>query len=146
VKGRTPKPGALKMMLGNVSKQRSNYSNPLPSLNIREPSEWMTGEQQAVWSYLVAHAPPGMLKQLDRYPLEVYVGAVVAYQHAAIELAKETDPLTERAQCYQALLIRQARIMRQYGEVLGFSPAARPRIQLTPEPDAEKSELEKLMA
>jgi P27 family predicted phage terminase small subunit len=145
MRGRRPQPALLKVLMGNPSHQRVNYAEPVPAGNLREPSEWLTEEQKATWTYLVANAPPGQFKQLDRYSLEVYVIAYVIWQRAAIGLSQQKNRLSKRARELQAIVDRQARVMRQYATELGFSPASRPRIQVTPEPDAEKSGIEKFL-
>lgn len=145
MRGRRPKPTMLKLMMGNPGQQRMNQNEPMPATNLAEPPQWLTAEQRELWKYVQIHSPRGLLKQLDRITLSVWICAADTYRKAATELAKEKNLLSKSALRYQEILAKQSVVLRLYATELGFSPAARPRIHVTPEPDAEKGEFEKLL-
>lgn len=148
MRGRRPKPTLLKLMLGNPGQQRMNMNEPLPAANIviRDPPDWLTPNQRIMWTVYAHNAPAGLLKKLDQMTFAVWIVAADTYKRAAQALAAEQengkDMVGTRARRLQTVVNTQAEILRRYSTELGFSPAARPRIQVTPEPGADKSKSE----
>lgn len=135
----------LKVMLGTAKPDRRNYREPLPATNIAAAPAWLTDEQREDWAFKCAHAPPGLLKQMDRGTLQWSVIVDDIIRCASIAYAKQRNRGSKRAQCYLATIAKFTPLSVKLNTELGFSPAARPRIQVTPEPDAKRSEFERLM-
>ena len=111
---------------------------PRPQGDLFDAPEWLTEAQRTGWTYAVANAPAGLLKRLDRSILTVWVIAEDLHRQAALQVA--TYGMLLRAQSgelypapYIGILNKQAVIMVKAASELGFTPAARPRVQLAPE-------------
>lgn len=65
MRGRRPKPTALKELEGNPGKRRLNRAEPKPDGDLYAAPEWMSATQRDSWAYAITHAPYGLLKQLD---------------------------------------------------------------------------------
>lgn len=141
--GRAKSP-LLKLQMGTAKPDRLNYAEPLVAANIDAPPDWFTPGQRAKWLELIAAAPHGLLKQLDRALVIAFVCSADRYELAARRLARQRDPFGKKAIACIAIQNAEARIMKALASELGFSPAARPRIQVSPAP-GERSEFEKLM-
>src|SRR5688572_16315449 len=90
MRGRKPKPSYLKVLDGNAGKRPANTAEPIPIGNLEDqaPPEWMDEIQKQGWRYAMQHAPPGLLKKLDRSALAVWVCAEAVHAHAATEVAR----------------------------------------------------------
>lgn len=133
-------------MLGTPQRDRVNYAEPMPATNIEdEGPEWFTPQQKADWKFVRAAAPAGLLKQLDRGMLEAWVVTSDICRRAAMGLVQCPNLQRKKAQECLAILRQFTPIKRALATELGFSPAARPRIQVAPEPDQGASEFERLM-
>jgi len=145
--GRPRKPTAIKALQGTLRKHRENPAEPMPVGDLDEPPEWMDEQQCASWAYAIQHAPPGLLKLLDRGMLALWCEAECRHR-----LASMTQSLLNRGSSapylvkgpdgmmmspYVEIIDRAAKIMFRAATEMGFSPAARPRIHLQPEEDFE---------
>jgi P27 family predicted phage terminase small subunit len=136
MRGRKPKPTALREMEGNPGKRPLNRREPKPKGDLYAAPEWMSATQREGWAYAVTHAPYGLLKQLDRSVLAIWVVAEDLHREAA-EKITQYDLLTKSPNAglplqspYLAILNKQAQIMLKAGAELGFSPSSRTRVQL----------------
>lgn len=146
MRGRRPKPTHLKVLLGTAQHvDRTNYREPMPATNIAEPPEWFDAEMTADWQYVVAHSPPGLLKQLDRGLLEHWVETGVVIRRAARVHKRCRSDFGKKAQACITTLRLFVPLRIKLATELGLSPLARPRLAVTPEPDERASEFEKLM-
>lgn len=144
--GRRPKSAYLKVMLGTPQRDRVNYAEPMPATNIEDDGpDWFTAQQKAEWKFVKAAAPAGLLKQLDRSMLESWVIIDDICRRAAIGLAQTPNLRTKKAETCLTVLRHFTPLKRSLATELGFSPAARPRIQVAPEPNQGAGEFEKLM-
>jgi P27 family predicted phage terminase small subunit len=99
----------------------------------------MSQGQRESWAYVMAHAPAGLLKPIDRGVLAVWVEAEDRHRVAVTQQAKldasSSLPLMTKGRDGQPIPSPYLRIIRAAGEMmlraageLGFSPAARPRL------------------
>lgn len=145
MRGRAPRPTKLKTLMGVPTRERLNYAEPVTAINIADPPEWMNTEQRAEWQLIRAAAPSGLWKALDQPLLAAFVCAAVTYRHAAVALSCERSLLTAKASRYMNIRNKEAATLKRLATELGLSPASRPRMQVTPEPDAKTSAFEKLL-
>ncbi len=131
-----PEPTYLKLVKGNPGKRALNKREPRPVGRLKEPPAHLSETEAAGWRYVIDHAPPGMLKRLDRGALVVWVVAEDLHRRASQEinrsslLVKSSDKGVPIQNPYLPILNRQALIMLKAASELGFTPAARPRIEV----------------
>ena len=139
MRGRRPKPTALKEMEGNPGKRPLNKAEPKPTGDLYAAPEWMSDSQREGWAYAITNAPYGLLKQLDRSILAIWVVAEDLHREAAEKitqyglLTKSPNAGLPLQSPYLAILNKQAQIMLKAGAELGFSPASRTRVQVANE-------------
>ena len=143
MKGPRPKPTALKLVTGNPGRRPLNTAEPKPRGALLHPPEHLTEAQRVGWTYVIAHAPPGLLKVLDRAALTVFV--IAEERHAAANIALATGPMLMKTvngniiqSPYMAVLNKQGLIMLKAAAEMGFTPSSRTRVETNgeaPEPD-----------
>jgi P27 family predicted phage terminase small subunit len=138
MRGRKPVPTYLKVIRGNPGKRPLNEHEPKPIGDLNEPPTWMSKSQRAGWRYAIQHAPPGLLKKLDRSVLTAWVVAEDLHRKAS-EMLEQHGLLIKAPNSglpiqspYLPVVNRQASIMLKAVEQLGFSPASRSRVQIEP--------------
>lgn len=88
------------------------------------------------WAFAITNAPYGLLKQLDRSVLAIWVVAEDLHREAAEKVAqyglltKSPNAGLPLQSPYLAILNKQAQIMLKAGAELGFSPSSRTRVQV----------------
>ena len=143
MRGRKPKPTHLKLLAGNPGKRPLNMDEPRPEGALFEAPEWMTENQKAGWAYAIAHAPRGLLKQLDRSVLAIWVVAEDLHRQASEQvekygmLTKAPNTGVPMQSPYLPIVNKQAQIMLKAGAELGFTPTSRSRIHAPVEPSRE---------
>jgi P27 family predicted phage terminase small subunit len=111
-------------------------SRPKPKDDLFAAPEWMTDSQREGWAWAITNAPHGLLKQLDRSILAIWVVAEDLHREAAEKIAqyglltKSPNAGLPLQSPYLAILNKQAQIMLKAGAELGFSPASRTRVQV----------------
>ena len=149
MRGRKPIPTDLHKLRGTLNttrhgKGRSGEPEAVGDLP-PEPPEWMSEGQQAA----VEHAPRGILRQIDRGILAVWVEAEDRHrtavtmqarldQGAKLPLLTKTKDGTAIASPYLGIMNRAAALMIKAASELGFSPAARPRLAAGAQEPAEE--------
>jgi P27 family predicted phage terminase small subunit len=142
MRGRKPKPTKLHKLQGtlNVTRHKDRSSEPQAQGDLlATPPSWMSAAQQAGWRHAVAHAPRGVMRQIDRGVLAIWVVAEDQHRIATMmqaELDQTTRLLlltknkdgTPTLSPYVTIINRAAATMLKAGSELGFSPAARPRL------------------
>lgn len=139
---RRNKPTLLRLVEGRRDRRslHQQQREPVPDGNLAEAPDWLSDEQRAGWDYVIANAPLGLLKRLDRTMLTAWVVAEALHKEATIKLRNSPMLLkTTQGAVVQSPLIgiinRQAVLMKAMAVELGFSPAARTRISCEPEVD-----------
>jgi P27 family predicted phage terminase small subunit len=136
VAGRKPKPSWLKIVTGNPGHRPINRDEPTPVGDIVDPPTWFDDAQRAEWKEAIAAAPPGLLKQLDKSMLVVWVCAKVMHAFAAQQISKYGQliktPVTgaPMQSPYVSILNRQAGVMMRAAAEMGFSPSSRSRVSI----------------
>lgn len=109
-------------------------TEPKPVGDLSDPPEYFTDDQKQGWLYALAHAPPGLLKLIDRGMLVAFIVAEDLHRQAVIEQSKvrliwrppgSTQP---QQSPYLPIINRQALIMCKAATELGFTPVSRPRV------------------
>lgn len=134
MRGRKPKPTALKLIAGNPGKRALNAHEPQPCADLAASPAWLTERQQATWREVVELSPPGLLKDVDASVFAVWVVAFDLYQEASEKLArtgmliKAPNTGVPMQSPYLAIVNRQAQIMLKAAAEMGFTPASRSRV------------------
>lgn len=158
MRGRKPKPTVLHELHGtkNVTRHRNRASEPKAEGDIGiEPPDWLNAEQQAGWQYALKHAPKGVIKQIDRGILLIWVEAEHRHR-TALTMQNKLDadnklPLLFRTKDgppgvspYVAILVKAALVMMKAASELGFTPSSRPRLAADPPGDNQRGDWAKL--
>lgn len=143
MRGRKPKPAYLRVLDGNAGHRPGNPDAPQPIGDLVEAPPHLTATQQAIWRRAIAHAPPGMLKHLDRSVFEGWVIAVDTLEQIRAKVALLGMIIKgPQGQAIVNPLLREQRgqtnLVRQLASELGFSPTARQRVKV-PKPDQGKA-------
>jgi len=152
--GRTPKPTVVHMLQGTVASRHSGAAfQPIPAESLGAPPEYWRadGVERREWDYAFASCPAGMLRAPDRRLLIAWCECCAEYDRLREVIAKEgtlaTTPRGVTAS-HPAVGQRDRALsrMKMLSELLGFSPAARTRLQVRDMAPAAGSEWEKLRA
>lgn len=129
-----PVPTLLKQLRGTDQPCRLVENEPQPTGTVAaDPPAFLTESQQDLWRTTLAAAPTELIKALDTGILLQYVIAQDLYLAAAADVARDGY----QARGYRgavmvnpavAVMNSQAQIARQAMVELGFTPAARTRI------------------
>lgn len=133
MRGRKPKPTALRVIEGNPGKRPLNKREPVAVGELTTPPDWMTDEQKASWTYAIENAPIGVLRMIDQCALVVWVVAEAMHREATMQLAKstlltKTDTGAIIQNPYLPIVNRQAQIMLKAAAEMGFTPSSRSRV------------------
>lgn len=137
--GRKPIPTGIRELEGNpVKNHRKNELEPKPQGDLQEPPEWFTPEQAKTWRYAIMNMPAGVLKKIDASILTVWVIAEVLHREASQKVTAsgiivKTGQGNPIQNPYLAVVNRQAQIMLKAAAELGFTPTARPRLEIDPD-------------
>ena len=141
LKGRTPKPTALKIKQGNPGKRALNRTEPKTPRDesLRAP-EYLSGAARREWLRLRKRlAPAGLLTPLDADILALYCQAHTRWVEAE-EHVQRIGPVVKTKSGnlvpnpYLAIANRAMDQMLVYARELGMTPSARSRIQVAPTP------------
>lgn len=141
--GRPPKPTALHKLQNtvNVTKHRKRAAEPQPVGDLTDAPDFLTEGQRESWDYAIRHCPPGLLKLIDRGVLLDWCEAEDRHRTAMIALAAFNKgrkvPFLTRRKTGQVMVTPLVDVVDKAGSKmlrcaaeLGFSPAARPRLQV----------------
>lgn len=140
VAGQRAKPTHLKLVQGNPGKRKIARKEPRPKGDLDAPPPWLTDSQKKGWAYVLEHAPKGLLKRLDRAVLVSWIVAEDLHRQA-VELLNGSQLLVRTPggmpiqSPYLQIVNKQAELMIRAAGEMGFSPAARTRIEM-PEGEA----------
>jgi P27 family predicted phage terminase small subunit len=112
--------------------RKANPAEPKPPGELSDAPDWFSPSQKAGWDYVMRCAPPGLLKQLDRSVLTVWVVAEDLHRQAVIGqnkigglVSKLKDTQFFVISPYLSIISQQAKVMLKAGAELGFSPSSR---------------------
>jgi P27 family predicted phage terminase small subunit len=120
---------------GNPGKRPLNTHEPQPDGERYGAPKWLSDTQREGRAFAISSSPPGLLKELDRSGLAIWVVAEDLHREAAEKitqyglLTKSPNAGLPLQSPYLAILNKQAQIMLKAGAELGFSPASRTRVQ-----------------
>jgi P27 family predicted phage terminase small subunit len=148
--GRRPKPTVLHRLQGTYNATnhgRDRQFEPIAEGDLYRVPDGLTPSQQTVWRYAIANAPKSLLRKIDRDMLLIWVEARDRW-NTAREMQAQIDrdvtlkllvrgPMGLVPSPYNDILDKTAKTMIRVAQDLGFSPAARPRIQMAPEAEIE---------
>jgi len=130
-RGRKPQPTKLLRLRGAYRHDRhGDRLDPLPAGPLLEPPGWLTEAQRQRFYEILADAPKNLLRRWDGPTVAGFVVAesVVIEANKARAEGHLLDSARGGVPTVAALLKVQSRflpIMKQFGELLGFSPVAR---------------------
>jgi P27 family predicted phage terminase small subunit len=142
MRGRKPVPTTLRKLHGNPRKVAVPKFEPKPTGDLSNAPDWLSEDQKKCWLYALTNSPPGMLKQIDRGTLVVWVVAEDLHRQAATAQGQlgllmrvktratmnQDDPGVPAASPYINIVNQQAKIMLKAASELGFTPVSRPRV------------------
>lgn len=136
MRGRKPKPTYLAVLDGGASHSRKpNPDEPMPDGDLAAPPADLPGRQLEIWRYAIEHAPPGMLKLIDRSVFACWVAAVDTFERARTHVDRyglliKSPSGAWMQNPYLSIQNKQGALIKQYAAELGFSPTARPRVKV----------------
>lgn len=152
MKGRKPKPTALKVLQGNPGKRPLNRNEPKPTPTAPGCPTWLSPEAKAEWRRVVPELDRiGMLTRVDRAALATYCEVWATFVTAQRDLHENgirllaVEQVTEDGTKVYAKAIKNPSVLvakdaaaqvRQFCAEFGLTPSSRARIDL-PEPDSE---------
>lgn len=133
--GRVPKPSVVRSI--ERGEPDAPDDEPLPLGTLPEPPADSSEEVRRVWTETLQAAPAGLLRRLDIGLFAVYCRAVVQYDKAMRHVEANGAVVVTKAGTvvenpWHKTAIKQALLMIRTVDQLGFSPAARTRIRVTP--------------
>jgi len=152
IRGRKPKPTAIKLLEGNPGKRRLNESEPQPAVaDVRVPKGKLPPEARALWKVLAPQlADLGVLKVTDLPALEVLclhyamtrrAWKIIDEQGPTVEnlvLVDESDPsagtITLGVKKHPAASVfrENAMAFKAFATEFGLTPSSRVRIKADP--------------
>lgn len=147
MRGRKPKPTALKQLEGNPGKRAVNKKEPKPVSEIPSCPNHLQGIARQEWNRIVKELKAlGMITKLDRAALAICCTAYADYVKACNKLKKEGEVIiSEKGGMYQnpwvAIKKRSMDQIAKFYAEFGMTPSSRSRIQVdvnTPEEELEK--------
>jgi P27 family predicted phage terminase small subunit len=126
-------PVVLNRLHGNPSGRRISPQTPEGVGVLLEPPSHFDDDQRAQWHHAIDNAPIGLLTETDRVILTAWVVAVVEHRTATIKV-RELGQLVKTADGnliqnpYLPIINRQAVLIRQLANEMGFTPASRASI------------------
>lgn len=151
MKGRKPKPTALKLVTGNPGKRASKRREPKPKRCIPSPPAHLADDAKVAWGSLAARLDRlGLLTELDAFALEqlcenyaeiLTLRADVAVHGRFQVVATKAGGMMERTRPAASLLADAERRFRGMMSEFGLTPSARTRVSTTDDaPAADPAE------
>jgi P27 family predicted phage terminase small subunit len=147
MRGRKPRPPYLKALAG----QWTGVQPQSPD-SVGEPPAGMTAARKAIWLETLESAPPGLLTRPDRGVFELYVVAVDRWRQAVAIGDKKgfisqdvRHKNTARVAPWERIERTRSAQVAALAAAMGLTPMARSGLYIPPQPEREKSELERLM-
>jgi len=154
MRGRKPKPFALKVLQGNPGHQSLNDNVPKPKEGIGPCPKWLSRGAKAEWRRLVAELGPlGMLTRVDRDSLSAYCTCLVQWKECVDFIEKNGKTIVfrnDKGETKYVQTVPQAGLamklldqLKSIGSEFGLTPLSRGRLSV---PKSKKESLrDKLM-
>jgi len=140
MRGRKPRPTALKKLAGNPGRRPLNDHEPMPKPGNLEPPSWLDAGARAEWSRIVPELiAVGIFSVLDRPALEAYCTAYSRWRATEEKISKLKAIIFKTKTGYPQILPhvsaahKYLSVMRDLLPEFGMTPASRSRISATPE-------------
>jgi len=137
MRGRKPKPTALKLLDGNPGKRPLNEREPLMLQGLPEPPEWLDAEARAEWDRIVPElAEMGLLSRADRPALTAYCTAWSRWVEAEAmvkklgTIVKSPEKGFPMKSPYLSIADQSLETMRKLMVEFGLTPSSRSRIKV----------------
>jgi P27 family predicted phage terminase small subunit len=148
MRGRKPKPTALKLVTGNPGKRKLNAKEPKPARVIPSPPDHLSDAARVAWGSLATRLDRlGLLTELDAFALEqlcenyveiLDLRAAIA-KHGRTQSVETQYDTVVRARPEVGMLSNAERRFRAMMAEFGLTPSARSRVTATPD-DASHSD------
>jgi P27 family predicted phage terminase small subunit len=151
VKGRKPKPTAIKLLEGNPGKRPLNRKEPKPAQKAPRCPAWLDDEAKKEWKRVgKVLEQMGMLTELDMAAFAGYCQAYARWKTAEDFITQHGDMVrTPNGYIQQVPQVSIAqtnlKIMLRFCEEFGLTPSARSRIVGEERQAASEDEMEKLL-
>jgi P27 family predicted phage terminase small subunit len=124
---------------------RKKQSEPVPTGALADdaPPAWLSAEQREAWKYALDHAPPALLRRIDRGVLTgwVVVEDLLRRASEAVNqgglMARVSDVTLAVPAPAVGIVLKATAAMARLASELGFSPAARARVYAGSQPRPE---------
>lgn len=137
MRGRKPKPTALKILDGNPGRRPLNDSEPVPAQGTPDCPEWLDAEAKAEWARIVPELEfMGLLSKVDRPALAAYCKAWSRWVHAEEQVAKYGEIVKSPEKNfpmkspYLTIADQAMESMRKLMVEFGLTPSSRCRIKV----------------
>ena len=136
MRGRIPKPTAVKILDGNPGKRRINGSEPKPPKSMPDCPDYLAPEAKEEWERLAGTLNQiGLLTQVDRTLMAAYCQTYARWVEAERKLAETPLILRTPAGYIQqspwlSISNKQLELMAKYMTELGLTPASRSRLAI----------------
>jgi P27 family predicted phage terminase small subunit len=134
--GPRPKPTHLKLLAGNPGHKPLPENEPQPDGDLLEAPEYLSARAQLIWRRTLPLVPAGLLRKLDSSVFERWCIAKELYESSYAKVVESGQVIASGkrgAFQYNPFLItmnQAAKAMRAASDEMGFSPAARTRVQV----------------
>ncbi len=148
MRGRKPKPTAMKKLEGNPGKRALNKKEPQPEAKIPECPRHLSGTARSEWLRIVKILYRlRVISELDRAALAAYCTAYADYVKASKELKKQGEVIRSgEGNSYQnpwmAIKKRSMDQMVKFGSEFGLTPSSRVRLRVEGADAEEEKEKE----
>ena len=142
-RGRRPKPTWMKVISGNPGNRKLNDDEPIPLGDLKDPPAWLADATipedrrdmlAESWRYAIEHAPPGLLRCLDRSVLATWVVADVLHRRAVMKVMEFGEvvktPSGPMQSPYLSIANKQAQLKIRLESEMGFTPSSRSRVKV----------------
>lgn len=136
MRGRIPKPTAVKLLQGNPGKRRINGREPKPPGSMPDCPDYLAPEAKAEWARIPSILnQTGLLTQVDRTLMAGYCQTYARWVEA--ERKRTETPLNLRTPAgyiqqspWLSISNKQLELMAKYMTELGLTPASRSRLAI----------------
>jgi P27 family predicted phage terminase small subunit len=138
VRGRKPKPTALKRLEGNPGRRPLNQQEPRPAdVSRLRPPSYLRPDARRIWRALAAELQAvGLFTRLDVPKVDVLAVALAEHRrcYEALYQAIEAQPTADTSRLQRALR-QQAETVKSLSSGFGMDPSDRVRLAVAPRPD-----------
>lgn len=149
MRGRKPKPSALKKLAGNPGKRAMNKTEPQPKVVLPAAPVHLKGDERAKWDELAAELHElGVLTTLDRDALGMYCVLFVRWTKAE-QVVREKGEIIKTTggniiqNPYLSIANRALEQLNKLGAEFGMTPSSRSRVKV--DPSDPEHELEQML-